>query len=169
MGKLRTKLTSPAVSIAGGYVYIGCFAIFLYAQGFYEGSTLFTWGVPVTFMGKVVEDEFTYYLILLFLFVHQLINNWVNDVAYPWIINNVQNKESKTLLYSRGMTITVINLFDIYSELDMILLVSGMASQIGFFVTLLAANLVASTIINWQYVKMKDDSIPVSLEEILII
>ncbi len=170
MRRLRKQLTSPVVSIVGGYVYIGCFAIFLYTQGFYEESTLFTWGVPVTFMGKVVEDESTYYLILCFLFVHQLINNWVNDVAYPWVINNVQNKESKTLLYSRQTTILVINMFDIYSELDMILLVSGMASQIGFFMTLLAANLVASTAINWQYIKLKDEERePTELDAILII
>lgn len=157
------RLTSPAVSIAGGYIFICVFAGFLYQQGFYTDSTVFAWGVPVTFMGKVIDDKSTYYSILAFLFVHQLINNWVNDVAYPWIINNVQNKECLSLMYGRRTTVILINLFDVYSEFDMILLVSGMASQIGFFVALLSANIIASTVINWQYIKLKDDPLIISL------
>jgi hypothetical protein len=168
---LKNKLTSPLTSVLGGYTYVGFLAAFLYYNDFYNDSTLFTWGVPVTFMGKTVTDEKTYYLILLMLFIHQLINNWVNDVAYPFILNNVQNKSCNTFIYPKSVTILLINLFDIYSQVDMILLISGMSSQITFFAVLLLANLVASTLINLQYLNEREKRIDresVPLEEVLI-
>jgi len=157
MNHFKHKLTSPLISIAGGYAFIFVLAIFLYSEDFYESSTLFTWGVPVTFMGKKIEDEVSYYLLLLLVFVHQLINNWVNDVTYPWIINCVQDPKCTSIGYSNPVAMLIVLLFVVYSELDMIIIISGAMSQISFFLVLIFANICSAGIINWRYLKDKTD------------
>ncbi len=152
---VRKQVVSPVTSLIGGYGCIGCLFVYLYNQDYYTDSTIFTWGVPTTFMGKSIENIYTYYTVLSLLFVHQLFNNWVSSVVYPWIINNVQNKDCNTLEYSNTTSVIIIITFDIYSELNMILLISGMSSQIGFFVSLLLADIVSSLFINIQYLRLK--------------
>lgn len=153
------RLTSPLFSICGGYVYIFILFTIFYFSGFYKNSTFFRWGTPVTFMGTTIEDEFTYYLILILFFFHQLINNWVNDVTYPWILNCVQDPKNINLVYSRKISILIINMFALYSELDVILIISGIMSQLSFFIVIILANIVSVSIINWQYIKKKDEMI----------
>lgn len=157
MVSFRKGLTSPITSLTGGYICIGSLAVYLYSQGYYGNSTLFTWGVPTSFMGKEITSLKSYYFILFLLFTHQLLNNWVSSVAYPWIINSVQNKDYKSLDYSRVTSVFIVLAFDVYSNLNMILLISGMASQIGFFTALLAADLVSSTVVNVQYLLLKEE------------
>jgi hypothetical protein len=106
-------------------------------------------------MGTTIHSNGTYYL-LLFLFVnHQLINNWVNDVTYPCILNCIQDPKSKSLV-SQGTSMLIVNMFALYSELDVMLIIAGVISQITFFVVLILANTVSVSVINWQYVKHKD-------------
>jgi len=150
-----SRFNSPMRSVLSGYTYIAGLSVFFYYHSFYSESTLFTWGIPVVFMGKTIEDESTYYLIIALLFIHQLINNWVNSVAYAWIINNVQDEKSEDILYPDVTAMILINLFSLYSELDMILLISGSMSQIPFFLAMMLANVIASSIINWQYISAK--------------
>ena len=164
---MYSKLTSQTTSLTVGYIYMTGFGVFLYKQGFYDDSTIFTWGVPVVFMGKKIEDEYTYYTILLLLFVHQLLNSWLSDTVYPWIVNNVQNRECRVITYPKTVSLCMINLFDMYSQFDMILLIAGTASQIPFLLAVLAANLVTSTIVNLSYMREKEYKV-IELEEILI-
>lgn len=151
------KLTSPAISLATGYAYILGLSVVLYFFGFYDSSTFFTWGIPVNFMGITVTTYITYFTLLFLLFVHQLINNWINSSTYPWIINCVQDEKSTNLLYSKRTSLLLVNLFDLYSELDVILIVSGVVSQITFVLVLILANLISTSLINWQYIKNKSD------------
>jgi len=153
MNHFKNKSTSPLISICAGYIYIVLLAGALSAMGLYQKSSFFRWGTPVTFMSVVINDEVTYYSLLCLFFVHQLINNWINSVTYPWIINCVQDPKSKNLVYSRKVTMIIINMFALYSELDMILIVSGIISQAAFFVMIILANMISTTIINWQYVR----------------
>lgn len=154
---IGNKITSPAISIIVAYVYIGILAVVLYLMGFYSNSTFFSWGVPVTFMGVVVTSYTNYFLLLFLLFLHQMINNWTNSTIYPWIINSVQNDISNHLIYSKKVSMVLVNMFALYSELDMIFLVSGMVSQITFVIAIILANFITTTVINWQYIKKKID------------
>ena len=97
-----------------------------------------------------------FYAILALFFVHQLINNWINDVTYPWIINCVQDPKNTHLQYSKKMSLLIVNMFALYSELDMIVIIVGIMSQISFFVAIITANVISVTIINWQYIKKKE-------------
>ena len=155
MHSFRNKITSPLISVCAGYVYIAILATFFYTVGFYKNSTFFTWGTPITFMGNVIDDDQTYYTLLFLFFVHQLINNWINDVTYPWVINCVQDPKSKYLVYSKKLSMLIVNMFALYSELDMILVISGIMSQLTFFVAIIVANVVSVSVINWQYIKKK--------------
>lgn len=156
MNHFNSCLTSPLISICSGYIYIFILFIIFYFSGFYKNSTFFTWGTPVKFMGTTIEDDFTYYLILILFFCHQLINNWVNDVTYPWILNCVQDPKNINLVYSKKISILIINMFALYSELDVMLIISGVMSQLAFFIVIILANLVSVSLINWQYIKTKD-------------
>ena len=149
-------LTSPFISIFSGYVYIVGLALVLASMGLYEKSSFFTWGTPVTFMGVKISDDTTYYILLLLFFVHQLINNWINSVTYPWIINCVQDPKSSNLGYSNKTTMLIVNMFALYSELDMILIVSGIISQGAFFIMIILANMVSTSVINWRYIKLQN-------------
>ena len=155
MNHFTNRYTSPLLSICSGYVYISILAVVLYYMGFYGESTFFAWGTPVTFMGVNITDDKTYYLLLSLFFVHQLINNWVNDVTYPWILNCIQDPKSVNLVYSKRVSMIIVNMFALYSELDMILVISGVMSQMAFFVMIILANMVSVSIINWQYIKQK--------------
>ena len=155
MNHFRNKFTSPLISICTGYVYIVGLAIILHLLGFYQNSEFFRWGTPVKLMGMTIDDDRTYYGLLALFFVHQLINNWVNDVTYPWIINCVQDPKSDNLVYSRKTSMLIVNMFALYSELDMVFIISGVMSQISFFVAIILANMVSVTVINWQYIRSK--------------
>ena len=156
MNHFTNKLTSPLWSICGGYVYIAVLAGILATMGLYEKSSFFRWGTPVTFMSVTINDNKIYYTLLFLFFVHQLINNWINSVTYPWIINCVQNPKSEVLIYSKKVTMLIVNMFALYSELDMILVVSGIISQASFFIMIILANLISTTIINWRYIRSRE-------------
>jgi len=151
------RFTSPLNSIVIGYVYIGFLGIFMFFSGFYQNSSFFSYGIPVTFMGTTIDDEHTYYTILVLFFVHQVINNLINDVTYPWIINCIQDPKCHDIVYSKRTSMIIVNLFALYSELDMILIISGVMSQITFFLMIICANMLSVTIVNWQYIKDKQN------------
>jgi len=50
----------------------------------------------------------------------------------------------------------IVNMFALYSELDLMLIIAGVMSQLTFFVVLILANTVSVSVINWQYVNHKD-------------
>ena len=52
----------------------------------------------------------------------------------------------------------IVNMFALYSELDVVLIIAGAMSQLPFFVMLISANMVSVSIINWQYIKDKSYS-----------
>lgn len=152
----RKWLVSPVYSLLMGYFYITMSGIIFYANDFYRNSQFFSWGVPIQFMGVEINDQETYYLLLLFVFFHQLINNWINETTYPWIINYVQDKKENYLGYSKLSSMVIVNLFSLYSELDVVIILSGLMSQITFFLMIIIANAISTTLVNWQNIKNKN-------------
>jgi len=118
-------------------------------------------------MGITITENKTFYSILFMYFLHQLINNWVNNVTYPWIITCVQNPKSNDLLYSKKVSILIINMFAIYSELDVVLIIAGVMSQISFFVIIIIANIISESIINWRSIKQKSEPGDVDLYDVV--
>ena len=162
MNHFRQKLTSPLICICIGYVYIVILAISLYMMGFYQKSTFFQWGPPITMIGKTIEDTFTFYILLTLFLAHQLINNWINDVTYPWIINCVQDPKTTNIQYSHKTSMIIVNMFALYSELDMLVLIAGIMTQVSFFIVIILANMISVSIINWQYIKYKSTGVLLS-------
>lgn len=144
---------SPLGSIIIAYFYIFILVTIFWSLNLYEKSNFFNYGIPVVFMGKDIDDYFTYYILLLLFFIHQLINNLVNEITYPWIINCVQDPKSKSLIYSQHTSLIIINLFSLYSQLDVILILAGIMSQITFFIAIILANMISLSVINWHYIK----------------
>lgn len=151
------KFTSPLQVISGAYSYIALIGFVFYTGGFYTDSEYFTWGPPVKFFGQEISSQFNFYGLHILIFFHQIVNNWVNSVVYPWIINNVQDPKNLIMEYSDTVSLFIINLFDIYSQLDVILIVNGFTSQISFVFTICLANMITSTYINRQYLRAKRD------------
>lgn len=154
MNHFYKRLTSPKNTMCVAYGYMIVIFTTLYFLDFYNSGFL-SWGPPINFMGKTIEDQMTYYAILLFYFNHQIINNWVNAVVYPWIINCVQDPKSHDLIYSEKVSIILINGFALYSQLDVMLIIAGIMSQISFFIAMCAANLIAVTAVNWKYISQR--------------
>ena len=127
---------------------------FLFSNGVYD-KVFYNWGPPVKFVGVEIDDNKTFYLILTFTFFHQLINNIVNQITYPWIINCVQDPKSETLYYHKSTSLFLVNLFNIYSEIDCIIIIVGITSQVSFLFAIILANIISSTVINYQYIWKK--------------
>ncbi len=146
-----TRKTSPLKTIGIAYIYVSIIGFILYGTGFYKGSSFFSWGPPIKFFEHAIETDKTFYCIHLIIFFHQIINNCVNSIVYAWIINSVQDPKTKTMEYPRWLSLIIINLFNIYSELDTILIIMGFMSQISFVITIIFANIITSTYINNRY------------------
>ena len=149
-------LTSPTRSLCAGYLYIAVFVFALRGYGLF-GQGFFSWGAPCVLMGKTIVDDDEFYMILFIYFGHQLMNNWVNNTTYRFIINTIQDQKTRRVGMPRIQALVLVNLFDIYSSLDTLLIISGVMSQASFFLAIVMANLIASTLINNQYLLDKHD------------
>jgi hypothetical protein len=155
-----------AKSFIGYALHVQVFALIVvivisscfFSKGVYS-SDYYKWGPPIKFAGIEVDDVKTFNVILCFTFFHQIMNNIVNQVTYPWIINCVQDPKSNNLYYSRRVSMILVNLFAIYSELDTVILIAGITSQISFLVMIMIANVISVTVINYKYIydRTKDD------------
>ena len=154
---MKMLITSPVLAISTAYFYLVTVGIVLWNVGMYKDNNFFNWGPPIYLFNHKVDSNQYFYTIHLLIFIHQLINNWVNTVVYPWIINTIQDPKTKKILYSKGVSLLLINMFDLYSELDVMLILMGFTSQISFIVTVSIANVITSTIINKRYIEDKDE------------
>lgn len=160
MNHFRGKIISPFLSLSVAYIFLVSIIISLYYVGFYQDNAFFSWGPPLTYFGKRIDSWGNFNLILSIVFVHQLINNWVSEVVYPWIINNIQDPKSVRLQYGPRMSLILINLHAVYSQIDLLLLIGGLTSQISFTLIIMLANIITVSIINWKYISQKIGSIP---------
>ena len=55
-------------------------------------------------------------------------------------------------------------MFSIYSEVDVLIIILGVMSQISFFVVIIIANIISITIINGYYIKNKSLSPLLSID-----
>ena len=155
MSHFSGKITSPFKVMSVAYFYVAIISISLYTSGFYQNSSFFAWGPPIKFFGQDITTNSEFYFIIVLIFFHQIVNNCVNSVVYPWIINSVQDPKNKNMEYSNATTLLILNLFDIYSQLDVIFIVMGFMSQISFVCVVSFSNLITSTYINYQYLLEK--------------
>ena len=149
------KIRSPIFALSCGYIFFFITLLILWKLGVYSNNSFFSWGPPIVFFNYKVTTDKEFYLLLLITFIHQLINNWVSDVVYPWIINHIQDHKSTTLQYSRFSSFLLVNFHAIYSSLDLAFIINGYLSQISFFIFILLSNIITTSIINWLYIKDK--------------
>jgi len=146
---------SPKVSISVGYIYLAISAVFLYYAGFFQESTVFNIGPPVNITGYVIETWPMYIFFLIFFSLHQGINSYVSATAYPYIVNEIQDRKCDKPLYSVVSSLTISSLFDSYSMLDMFFLISGTYSNFIFFLGIMFTNIVVKLWINYRYLTSK--------------
>lgn len=146
---------SPIHSLVCGYALMIVIILTFYALGFYNDSQYFGWGPPVDFFYHVIETKTAFYILLLLVFTHQLVTNWIYEVVYPWVINTVQNQRQTTLNYSKPTCLLIINLNSLYNQIHLAFIISGMTAQISFLIALIAADFITLSYINWHYIKEK--------------
>ena len=146
---------SPVFSLSCGFFFTTIVILSLYGFGFYRDSDYFRWGPPVIFFDYRIEDESVFHGLLLLIFVYQLVNNWVYEVVMPWVINTIQNPRHTTLYYSKKVCLILINANSLYSQMHLAFLVNGITSQISFLFTMIIADFITLTFINWNYIKIK--------------
>lgn len=147
---------SPIHSLLCGYIFLVVVIMTLYGFGFYDNSQYFQWGPPVIFFDNEIQSNTVFYLLICLIFLHELITNWIWEVVYPWVINNVQNPKITNLRYSKASCMMIVNANSLYSQLHLAFLVNGITSQISFLIALILADFITITIINWQYIKDKE-------------
>jgi len=152
------KIISPVTCLIFGYLYIIVLAIIFHQFGFFRNHGFFSWGPPLFLFGTNINDQTTFYIIFMMYFLHQLINNWVNNATYPWIINNIQDPKCLNTGFSQKKALIIVNMFAFYSSLDLLLIIGCATSQISFFFAIVIANVITTTYINWQHIKEKEKS-----------
>lgn len=146
---------SPVFSLSCGFFFTTIVIFSLYGFGFYRDSDYFRWGPPVVFFDHKIEENNIFYGLLIIIFFYQLINNWVYEVVMPWIINTIQNPRNTTLNYSKNVCLLIINTNALYSQLHLAFLINGITSQISFLFSMILADFITLSYINWKYMKDK--------------
>ena len=131
-------------------MYVAVLVLALQSYGVF-GQGFFRWGPPCVLLTQTIEDEGEFYMLLCIYFGHQLINNWVNNTTYPYIINTIQDPKARHVGLTRFQALVLVNLFDFYSTLDTLFIISGVMSQVSFFLAIVVANLITSTFVNGAY------------------
>jgi len=150
-------VTSPAFVQSVGYVFLIIVGSVLHYTIDTDTSIhFFSWGVPVKIFNYTIQTNAEFYLLLSIFFIHELINAWVSQVVYPWIINNVQDSKCKNIKYSNIVSLIIINANNIYGTLDIVFIISSINSQISFLLAIILAQTISSTIINYRYLLTKN-------------
>lgn len=114
-------------------------------------------GPPVNIMGEEVTSNLIFYVLLLLFFGHQLINTWISEAVYPYIINEIQDINNVEVRYG-NMALIICILFAFYSNLDLLIIVNGTYSQVSFFSAILLANGISVGYINYRYLQRKKEN-----------
>ena len=144
---------SPLLSIILAYIFLLFSAISIfYLQLFSYSNNYFNWGPPVKIFNITITNYFHFYWIFFLFFLNEIINSLLSEVVYSWIINCIQDPKSKNTIYSRNISITIVFLYIVYVQLNLIFIINGSISQISFFIATLLGSLSTSGYINWKYI-----------------
>lgn len=131
---------SPPVALSSGYAFLVLGGGVLLLMGFFNDSTFLETGPPVRVMGKQVDDWPTFAVLLAFMGIHQLINGWISDVVYPYLVNEVQNVHCAHVRYGRTASNVISTMFNVYSNLDLLFIVDASTSQWTYFTAVVLCN-----------------------------
>ena len=154
--KRFTLLTSPLLVQLSGYIFFIIFGIICYFIGFANNNDFFKWGPPVTIMQYEIKTDTQFYFVLLMFFVHEMMNAWISEVVYPWIINYVQDPKCKHTGYSDNTSLSIVNMNVLYGTLDILFIVSSINSQISFLISIIIGKLLVVSVINRKYILLKN-------------
>lgn len=105
-------------------------------------------------------------MLLLIFFIHAIVNNWISEVVYPWIVNRIQDPKSTHIEeYSKPVSLLIINFYAVYSTIDLFFVVAASYAQISFLLVLILANALTVTLVNWKYIRMKRPSLSQEIME----
>lgn len=153
--KKFTLLTSPLLVQLSGYFFFIIFGLICYFMGFGNKNDFFRWGPPVTIIQYEIETNIQFYFVLLMFFIHEMMNAWISEVVYPWIINYVQDPKCKSTGYSNKISLFIVNLNVLYGTLDILFIVSSINSQISFLLSIIVGKLLVVSVINRKYILLK--------------
>ena len=151
----QSKILSPVYSLGTSYFIMGVVMLSFYFFGFFTDNTYFSWGPPVTFFYHTINDNTTFYILLVLLFIYQIITNWSVEVILSWNLHTIQNRRHNVLDYNKKICLTIINLHSLYTQVHLAFIVTSLISQISFLVVLIAADLITLSYINYEYMKDK--------------
>ena len=128
-----------------GYLFfcIGLLAIL----GYFNFGKFFAWGPPVSLLGFTLNSQGEFYFFWFFYFFHELINAWINQVVYPWIMNTVQDPKTLKVSHSTPTCLFLVSANSVYGTLDIVFIVSSIASQFSFVLALILAQVIAVVVI----------------------
>jgi len=115
-------------------------------------SNFFQFGPPIQLFQYTITTTKEYCIILFIFFIHQIVFTWLNEVVGPWILNEVQDTNVRTITFSKPRTIVMINMYYVYFTLNNVIVVNVSFSQLAFLLAILLADLIATTTLNLHYI-----------------
>jgi len=143
---------TPAKVITVAYIFISMFIMVLYLMDFYKDNKYFYWGPPIVIFKKEVTSHGEFYALLFFAFVNKIIQTFIGEIVYTWIVNCVQDPKSKNTYYSRNISLTIVLLNATYFSINSIFVINTTLSQVSFFLVDLIANIIVIFYTNKKFI-----------------
>lgn len=151
--KFNNSFISPLLSISVAYIFLILTVISFYYLNFFNNNNYLKWGPPIKLWQFEIKDNFTFYWVLIIYFLNEVVNSFLSESLYPWIVNCIQDPKSRNTFYSQKISITIIIMYTLYSQLNLIFVINGSLSQISFFVSTALGSILTSTYINWNFIQ----------------
>ena len=145
--KLSTKL------IFGWMVFISIQICILSNYADSEQKSYYTFGPNnnLFILGLQINTKLKYIGVVLYCMINSSMRAMKNDILVPWLINNVQNEESKVGLTKYiGYNITSVSVF--YNWFDYFLCLNIFLSQIDIMLYEIFSDVLISNITTYYYI-----------------
>jgi len=150
------KLTEPHIILSYGITEIIVIFLLYYLTG-YGSITFFHFGPPLTFLQTEITSWWSFSWILMTFFIHQISYCIIYERVQPWIFNEIQNAYCADIRYTKPIVLILINLYYIIMTMNSVFIVAGITAQFSFVFITIVAQALASTYINYKYMKDKED------------
>lgn len=151
------KCDSLPLLLVSGILEVSLILIIYYSLG-YGSVIFFNFGPPVIFFQTSITTWTSYLFILFSMFFHQICYCIIYEKVQPWIFNEIQNKNFIDVSYPRWQIILFINMYYAIMLMNSVFIVSAITTQFPFVLATLIAQTIASSYINNNYIKEKEES-----------
>ena len=147
------NILNPQIAIVVIAIWMTIVCILMSVIGFVD-SPFFHFGPSsnVHFFNNTIDTWKKWGFVVIYTVINQFIQTYGLETITPWMINEVQNKRTRTLHQSPTMIQCIIQIWYIYMWSGRIFGIQIMLTQIDFLLVVLISDLIATFITTRMYI-----------------